>query len=249
MYSEEGKYSIQVCLSPLSYPLFRKHGAIVVIADIFRATTAMVAGIENGLQSIIPVADISESEQYRQRGFIVAGERDGKTLDCAHFGNSPFNFMAPNLKGKVVVMNTTNGTQAIRAAANDNNMVAIGAFTNLKAVAEFAFDKKKDLLILCAGWKNRFSLEDTLFAGALIEELMTNHPGNFKLTCDSAIAGVQLWNAAKNDLNEYIKQAAHYHRLHRMGLEDVIPYCLSLNISDTVPVLEGIELKGVKAEM
>lgn len=242
MYSEQGLYSISVCFSPLSYPLYQKHDSLVVITDIFRATTAMVAAMQNGVKSIIPVAQISESQEYKAKGYIVAGERDGKTLDCADFGNSPFNFLQPHLRGETIVMNTTNGTQAIYTAAKGNNRVAIGAFTNLDAVAKYAASQQKDLLIFCAGWKNRFSLEDSLFAGALTQKLIEDHPGIFHTSCDSAIASADLWKLAQKDPAAYIEKAAHRHRLRKLGLDDVIHYCLSMNLTNAVPILEGIHL-------
>ncbi|HAJ99065.1 MAG TPA: 2-phosphosulfolactate phosphatase, partial [Bacteroidales bacterium] len=136
MYNETGKYSVEVCFSPLSWPLFAKENAVVVIVDIFRATTAICAALHNGVKSIIPVAEIWESEAYKQKGYIVAGERDGHKLQCADIGNSPFNFLDPSLRGKTIAMNTTNGTQAIKVANNTGCVVVIGSFLNLDAVAQ-----------------------------------------------------------------------------------------------------------------
>ncbi len=242
MYSETGKNSVEVCFSPLSWPLFDSENAVVVITDIFRASTAMVAGIHNGVRSIIPVSEISESEDYKARGFIVAGERDGKKLDCAHFGNSPLNFMEPYLRGQTICMNTTNGTQAIKAVAHGNNDVVIGAFLNISAVARFAINKQKPVVIFCAGWKNRFSLEDTLFAGALVEQLIMAGRGDFYTKCDSAIASADLWLLAKGNLTEYLEKASHRHRLRRMGLDDIIDFSLTTDFTTVVPILQGIEL-------
>lgn len=242
MYSESGKYSVEVCFSPLSWPLYDRENAVVVITDIFRASTAMVAAFHNGVKSIIPVAEISESEDYKARGFIVAGERDGKKLDCAHFGNSPFNFMEPHLKGQTICMNTTNGTQAIKAVAHGSNDVVIGAFINLKAVTRFAMEKKKPVVIFCAGWKNRFSMEDTLFAGAMVEQLITVGRGEYFTRCDAAIASADLWLLAKGNLIEYVEKASHRHRLRRMGLDDIIEFSLTTDFTDAVPVLQGNEL-------
>lgn len=242
MYSEKGRYTIEVCFSPLFYPLYDKENIMVVVTDIFRASTAIVAAFDNGVKGIIPVKDIHESEAYKAKGFIVAGERDGKKLACADFGNSPFNFMDPSLRGQTIVLNTTNGTQAIETVSRGHHPLAIGAFTNLDAVAEYAASQQKNLVIYCAGWKNRFSLEDTLFAGALTQRLIQGYPGLFHTICDSAIAAADLWQLAQPDLMGYIQKAAHRHRLQKMGLDEVIPYCLSLNVTEVVPVLQNHEL-------
>ncbi len=242
MYSENGKYTVEVCFSPLSWPLYDREDAVVVITDIFRASTAMVAAFHNGVKSIIPVAEISESEEYKRKGYIVAGERDGKKLDCADFGNSPFNFLEPHLKGQTICMNTTNGTQAIKAVAHGRNEVVIGAFINISAVARYVMAQKKPVIIFCAGWKNRFSMEDTLFAGALVEQLLNNSRGEFYTKCDAAIASADLWLLAKGNPMEYIEKAAHRHRLRKMGLDDIIEFSMTSDFTQVVPVLRGTEL-------
>ncbi|TVR40779.1 MAG: 2-phosphosulfolactate phosphatase [Bacteroidia bacterium] len=242
MYNEVGKYPVSVCLSPLSWPLFSKEDVVVIVTDIFRASTAICAGFENGVSAIIPVETIAESEQWKAKGYISAGERDGKTLDCADFGNSPFNFMAPELKGQVIVMNTTNGTKAIKMAAEESNSVLIGAFTNLSAVCNHAISQHKEIIILCAGWKDRFSMEDSLFAGAAVEHIIREGAGDYHTVCDSAIACAELWNNARHDLPAFIEKAAHRHRLRRLGLDDIIPYSLQNNITKVVPILRGDRL-------
>jgi len=242
MYNESGKYSVEVCFSPLSWPLFAKENAVVVIVDIFRATTAICAALHNGVKSIIPVAEIWESEAYKQKGYIVAGERDGHKLECADIGNSPFNFLDPSLRGKTIAMNTTNGTQAIKVANNTGCVVVIGSFLNLDAVAQYVAKQQKHVIVFCAGWKNRFSLEDTLFAGALVEKLLQYPNQEFHTVCDAANCSLDLWNTGKSDILGYIQKAAHRHRLRRMGLDDILEYSLTPNISSVVPVLTGIEI-------
>ncbi len=246
MYNEQGDYTVQVCFSPLSWPLFDMGNAIVIVADIFRASTAICTAIHYGVAAIIPVETIEESEQWKARGYISAGERDGKTLACADFGNSPFNFMAEHLRGKTIVMNTTNGTRAINMAARNNPRVLVGSFINLSAVCAYARQHKKNINILCAGWKDRFSMEDALFAGAATEEIIKTGKGAYHTVCDSAIASVDLWQMAKHDPALYIEKAAHRHRLKRLGIDDVIAYSLTLNQVASVPVWNDDRLVDYK---
>jgi 2-phosphosulfolactate phosphatase len=246
MYSEKGDHSIHVCFSPLSWPLFRQDHALVVIADIFRASTAICAAFHNGVQAIIPVETVSESEEFKRKGYICAGERDGKTLACADFGNSPYNFLQPELKDKTIVMNTTNGTRAIKMTGAGNNEVVIGAFINLDAVVQHALNEQKNVVVFCAGWKDRFSMEDSLFAGALVASLIERGAGKFHTICDSAIASAELWHNAKNDLRGFIEKAAHRHRLRKLGLDDVIPYCLALNTASCLPVYKKDRLVALQ---
>jgi len=245
MYSEKGKYTVEVCFSPLSWPLFEKQGVVILITDIFRATTSMCAAFQNKVKSIIPVAEIEESIAYKEKGYIVSGERDGKKLDCAEFGNSAFNFMEPRLQGKTVVMNTTNGTQAIKMVQKGDNLVGMAAFTNRDAICNWAMAQKRPIIIFCAGWKNRFSLEDSLFAGAAADYILKNGKGDFHTICDSAIASIDMWKQAESNPREYIEKAAHRHRLRKMGLDDILDYSMQLNINQCVPVLRGHEIVDI----
>ncbi len=242
MYSEKGDHSIHVCFSPLSWPIFRQDNALVIITDIFRASTAICAAFHNKVEAIIPVETIAESEEYKRMGYICAGERDGKKLACADFGNSPYNFMEPRLRGKTIVMNTTNGTKAIKKAVVENNNVIVGAFSNLDAVVDFALQQQKNVIVFCAGWKDRFCTEDSLFAGAVVTELIKRGNGTFNTICDSAIASAELWNIAKDDLPAFIEKVAHRHRLKKLGLDDVIPYCLELNTTSCLPIYKNDRL-------
>lgn len=242
MYSEQGSYQVSVCFSPQQWELFASEDAVVIITDIFRATTAMCAAFQNQVKSLIPVAEISDSEAYKEKGYIVSGERDGKTLACAEFGNSPFNFMQPHLQGQTIVMNTTNGTQAIKLVQQTSRLIGMGAFTNLDAICQWAMQQQRDIIVLCAGWKNRFSLEDSLFAGAAVTRILEEGKGEFYTQCDSAIAAADLWQAARSNPRRYIEKAAHRHRLKKLGLDDILDYAMQLNTNQTIPVLQGNEI-------
>lgn len=43
---------IDVCFSPVLYPVYHNPEAIVVVVDVFRATTTMAAAFSNGVSSI-----------------------------------------------------------------------------------------------------------------------------------------------------------------------------------------------------
>jgi 2-phosphosulfolactate phosphatase len=132
--------------------------AIVVVVDILRATSAICAAFMNGVNCIIPVGEINEARELKNKGYKVAAERDGFVLDFADFGNSPFNFTPERVKGLDIVYSTTNGTQAIQMAANCHAVV-VGAYFNLKALNNWLINQHRDVVLFCAGWKNRFSLK------------------------------------------------------------------------------------------
>lgn len=239
-----GKNRIEVCYSPALYPYYRNDNAIVVVTDILRATTAICAAFENGVKNLIPVADLDEAREWKKKGYLVAAERDGIVLDFADFGNSPFNFHPEQVRGETIVYSTTNGTQAIRMASGAKH-VAIGAFINYSALASWLKEEDSDVLILCAGWKNRYNLEDTLFSGALSDILITT--GRFYTECDASVAAMELWKIARKDLTGFIEKAAHRHRLKKLGLDDVIDYSHTLDSTSVIPVLKDnmlVEHKG-----
>jgi len=226
---------VEVCFSPLSFELFKNEDSIVLVVDIFRATSAICAAFANGVDKIIPVATIEEAKIYKEKGYKIAAERDGVVLDFADFGNSPFNFTPERVAGKTIVYSTTNGTQAIKMAKK-SYCVAIASFLNFEAICKWILTQEKDVLIFCAGWKNKFSLEDSVFAGAMVEALISS--GKYSTSCDSAIASQDLWYIAKNNLEEYINKAAHRARLKNLNLDDVIQYCLTFNQTSVIPVLK-----------
>ena len=229
------KKNIEVCFSPLLFPYYEKKEANVVVVDILRATSAIVTAFHNGVEKLIPVRSIEEARVYKNNGFMVAAERDGIVLDFADFGNSPFNFIREKIEGKTIAYSTTNGTQAIHTASSCHG-VAIGAFLNLTTLKNWLIEQNRDVIILCAAWKNKFNLEDSLFAGALSEGLLQS--GYFGTICDSSYAAMDLWRYAKPDLLTYIEKVAQKTRLKLNGLDDVIPYCHTLDIAPAIPVLK-----------
>ncbi|MCX6276688.1 MAG: 2-phosphosulfolactate phosphatase [Bacteroidetes bacterium] len=234
-------HSVEVCFTPRLFgDIQTKENYIVALVDILRATTSICAAFENGVQRIIPVATLEAAKSMKEQGFLVASELDGKKLDFADFGNSAFNFTRESVGGKTLVYCTTNGTRALDIARHAEK-IAIGAFINLTALTEWLLRQEKNIVILCSGWKNKFCLEDALFAGALAEKLLENP--SFCTHCDSAHAAMDLWNVASADLPGYIEKAAHRHRLKKLELDDVIPYSLKLDTTKVVPVFEGKEIR------
>ena len=228
--------NIEVCFSPQSYPLFHNPNAIVVVIDILRATSAITTAFFNGVSKMIPVASIEEAQKYKENGFLVAAERNGETISGFDLGNSPFGYMNDRVKGKTIAITTTNGTQAIEAAKNASKIL-IGSFLNLDVVIEYLKSQKKEVLFVCAGWKNKFNLEDTLFAGAVADALIYKY--GFDSTCDSTIAAMELHKLGKHDLYGFLAHSSHRNRLAKLDLERDIRYCLTPNQCPVLPVMEG----------
>jgi len=230
---------LNVCLTPALIPLYQVEDYIVVIIDVFRATSSICYGIENGAEAIIPVAEVEECAAYREKGlnYLLAAERDGKVVDGFDFGNSPFSYTPDKVAGKTVVLTTTNGTHALHISRSAKKIV-IGSFLNLTALCNWLKTQNDPILLVCAGWKNNFNLEDTLFAGAVVEQLKS---GNFKLD-DAAIAANDLFQAGKHDINEYLKKTSHSERLKKLGIEKDIEFCLQVDLTTAIPFLDGDKL-------
>ena len=229
------KRDLETCFSPALYEPDRHAGSIIVIIDILRATSAICTAFEHGAASIIPVAEITEAKNYKERGFLVAAERDGYVLDFADFGNSPFNFTREKIVGKTIVYSTTNGTGIIRLASSADKIV-IGSFLNLGSLSRWISDQDKDVVLFCAGWKNRFNLEDTICAGAIAENLMST--SLYSTICDSTVAALDLWSLAKDNVPGYIDKVAQRSRLRDKKLDDCIPFCLTQDYTQKIPVIK-----------
>jgi 2-phosphosulfolactate phosphatase len=225
---------IDVCLSPDLMHLYKTDDRTVVVVDILRATSCMTTAFAHGIQSITPFAILEECRAMKGKGYFTSGERDGKKVEGFDFGNSPFEYMSEKLKGQMIAYTTTNGTQAI-AKSMDAKEIVIGSFLNLSALANHLQRGSDDILIVCAGWKGRFNLEDTLFAGALIEALQ----GRVALECDAPQASVHLYRLAKSNMFDFLKEASHVKRLADLSIYEDIKFCLTIDKYDVVPILKN----------
>jgi len=231
--------TIEVCFSPALYPhIMTQEPFAVAIIDVLRATTSICTAIEYGVKQIIPVASEEEAIAYKQQGYIVAAEKNGLKLDFADIGNSPDQFMNPELKNASIAYLTTNGTKTIKMT-NNASLSVIVSYINIDAAADFLARRDMNVVILCAGWKNKFSLEDSVVAGALVEKLKER---GFTYDCDSAHAAYDLWSLAKHDLLGYIQKAMHRTRLQKLHLDYVLEYCFTPNTARKVPVYDGYKI-------
>lgn len=228
---------IEVCFTPALLHLYDIRESIVVVIDIFRATSSICYGIDNGAEAIIPVSTVEACREYCDHGYLLAAERNGEVVEGFDFGNSPFAYSGEKVAGKTVVLTTTNGTHAIRKSLEASRIV-VGSFLNLTAVSDWLGSQEKDVLLLCAGWKDKFNLEDTVFAGAVISKLGS---AGYKPD-DAAIAAEDMYLAARNDLHGYLQKTSHSERLKKLGIEEDIRFCLSVDICTSIPVLEGEKL-------
>jgi len=225
---------IDVCLSPDLMHLYPVHDRTVVVVDILRATSCMTTAFAHGIASITPFAKLDDCLAMKSQGYYTAGERDGKKVEGFDLGNSPFEYMDKKLLGKKIAFTTTNGTQAI-AKSDGAREIVIGSFLNLSAVARYLRDGENSVLVVCAGWKGKVNLEDTLFAGALVE-LLKDH---IEPDCDAPLAAQHLYNQSKNDMVGYLKNSSHVKRLNKLNIHKDIEFCLTPDQYNLVPRLHN----------
>ena len=230
--------TIEVCLTPALLHLYNIENSIVVVIDILRATSSITYGMDNGAESIIPVAQVEDCLAYADKGYLLAAERNGEVVVGYDFGNSPFSYTKEKVAGKTIVLTTTNGTKAMHMAQERAHQVVVGSFLNLTSLCNWLKVQDKDVLLLCAGWKDKFNLEDTLFAGAVVNVLRKD----FVHFDDACIAAEDMYVLAKDDLRGYLKKSSHNHRLEQLNIEEDVKFCLKVDMCKVIPVLEGERL-------
>lgn len=236
------KPALYTCLSPALLHLYDLNESLVVIIDVLRATSTIATALYNGAECVIPVASVPRCiELGVELNAITAGERDGKIADGLKHGNSPFEYYPEFVKGQKLVLTTTNGTKLLHMAL-DNGAAEIitGSFPNLSAVCEHIQKRNMPVILGCAAWKDRVNIEDTLFAGAVIDRL-----GDFfEINCDASKMAVAMYREAKQDLFGFMQKnnASHYQRLSNYGLEKDIKYCLTPDKAPVLPIFRGDKL-------
>jgi len=230
-------------MSPALLHLYNASQATVVIIDVLRATSTIATALFNGAKYIIPVDSVAKCiELGRQINCVTAGERDGKIAEGLSYGNSPFEYSRLFIGGKILVLTTTNGTRLLHMALEKGaREIVTGSFVNLDVVAEYLLQQKNNVILACAAWKDRINIEDTLFAGAVIEKIREH----FNIECDASHIAANLYHKASGDLFDFMQRnnASHFNRLMAYGLEKDIRYCLEPNLANVLPIYEAGKLK------
>jgi 2-phosphosulfolactate phosphatase len=229
--------NLEVVVSPALLPYYNVKGKTVVIIDILRATSSICVAFKNGVEKLLPVLSPEECILFKEFDFIVAAEKDAVKVDGFDLGNSPFEFDNPLLAGKSIALATTNGTKAVKYAKENNaDKIIIGSFLNFDVLCNYLINDENDLILLCAGWKNRYNLEDTLFAGAVVNEIEQH----FFSDCDSALSAKLLYENNNNNLEELVSKSSHANRFKLLHLNaDDVSFCLQFNKAPVLPILDG----------
>lgn len=232
---------VDVCFLPDSIQNYFLKDKTLVVIDIFRASSTIVSAMASGFESFIVLKSQDEIPSAKKSGYLIAAEQNASKLYDANFGNSPLTFVGKSFKNQQLAFFTTNGTRTLNLLNGQNQKVLIASFLNIDAVAKEIALYNKDCLLICSGWKSNFSMEDSLFAGALADKLSVEM--GFSINTDAAIAAQMLWNASKSNLLEFLSGCEHFNRLKELGYEEDALFCLKKNVYDVVPKFNPLTSK------
>lgn len=207
-----------------------------IVLDILRATSTIVTALACGCREVIPVETVAEAQSISQQRpeVILGGERESLPIPGFHFGNSPLEYIKEKVAEKLLALTTTNGTKAIRRAATGRGQVLIGSLLNAKAVAREALNTGRDIVLICAGTRGEFSLEDTVAAGIIIGELYKLGGNSLLPGSDFAVAARRLGEVYADNPLKALYDSLHGQKLTGMGLAADLAWCARLNYYDQV---------------
>ncbi len=214
---------------------------VVIVIDVLRATSTIVAALAHGATQIIPVSTVQEALQQRMPDDLLAGEHNGRPLAGCDYGNSPSSFTPARVAQRRLLLTTTNGTKAIVDAMKAHTLF-IAALTNVHACAHAALKTGRHIVLYCAGTKGAFALEDGLCAGVLLRMWRPYLPQNTPCN-DLACAMEQLVSPTffpseallQAHVSAQLHGCASAHRLRTLGLGEDIDDCAKLNEKAIVP--------------
>jgi 2-phosphosulfolactate phosphatase len=210
---------------------------VIVVMDVLRATSVMVHALSQGTPEIIPLATVEEVFQmakgFPRSSIILGGERESRPIQGFDLGNSPREYVGERVRGKRLILTTTNATKAFHMVSYGKEIL-VGSFFNIGAIARRCLELNKELLIFPSGDVGDFSLEDTVCGGMLIELVTKKGQKSITLTDASQCAQV-LYQRFHNNLLEALHLSHHGKELIKRGFEEDLAYCAQVDITDIVP--------------
>lgn len=241
-------------------PFFPEHeslfeDAAVVMIDVLRASTTTAFALQSGAKEIIPADSLEKAvklyNSLSKEVRFLGGERNGLKPSGFDAGNSPFEYTPENVKGKSVILTTSNGTR-IFLKGKQAAMRLVGSFVNYNAILEHIYNlylnqrNNPKILFLCAGNDGKLSYEDMLCAGAFISALNKKYPDC--IITDTAVASMNLYDLHSSNLSEYLKARDHAQKLIKLGFESDLEYCLTIDECPIVPIISNASIKKYDAD-
>ena len=229
---------IDIQLLPIKFDPLSISAHTVAVIDVLRATSVIIHALSQGATEIIPVATIEEAlsriTQFPEGTALLGGERESRKIEGFDLGNSPREYMNERVRGKKIILTTTNGTKAFHRVSSGREILAT-SFFNIGAIARHCLDMRTNLLIFPSGDEGRFSLEDVVCGGMLIDRMLEKGKGPFSLT-DASQSALILYERFKENLVKALRLSTHGQDLIERGFEEDLSYCAQVDITNVVPI-------------
>jgi 2-phosphosulfolactate phosphatase len=230
---------IDVVFTPAGLSVGEVQGRAVFVTDILRATTSMCAALSHGAKAIIPVASTEEALRLAQTigssDVLLAGEKDCVRIPGFQLGNSPLEMTERAVRGKTIIVTTSNGTKALLACQGASAVYPTAA-VNLSVAAEKAreaLETDRHILIVCAGRAGAFSLDDAYCAGRLVAAILGDRKRRRGLN-DAGIACLDLVRRYGSNWERPLAYSSAGRELIKLGFRDDVREAARL---DAYPVL------------
>jgi 2-phosphosulfolactate phosphatase len=229
---------LDVVFIPTELPARSRPEDTAAVVDVIRATSSIVSAFGSGCRSVLPVSSPADAEQVKREDptVVLAGEKGGRRLPGFDLGNSPREFTPDAVRGKDIVLSTSNGTKTLRAVG-PGRQVAIAALLNRRAVGAWLGARGRDALVVCSGYEGIFSLEDAACAGGIVEAALERDPAI--VLGDGARVSRLLWREFAGDLLRLLRESAWGRHIEAIGLGPDLEFCARCDVTDVVPVLAG----------
>ena len=227
---------IHVHLLPDHFVPAAVQGGTVIVVDVLRASTTILAALHNGAVEVRPCLTTDDARRHRssRSDVLLGGERGGKKIADFDLGNSPLDYTPDIVGGRSIAFTTTNGTRALLMSRQADN-VLIGTFANLSRLTNHLTDDERPLHIVCAGTNGEITGEDVLFAGCLAERLANDHAGDLHLS-DAASIAMGYWRSATSGVGvEHALRQCHGGRnLMELGYDADIAFAATFDSASLI---------------
>jgi len=212
---------------------------IVVVIDIFRATSVIITALNNGCKEVIPYLTIEETlesaKKLNREDYVLGGERKAVKIKGFDLSNSPLEYTDELIRNKIVLFTTTNGTRTLTKSVSAKR-VFIAAMINSESVARKLLKINEDVVIINAGTNGNFSMDDFICSGYIINEML-KYNEDMELT-DIAKTANMIYEE-NFDIISYVRKATHYSVMKSLKLDADIEYCIRKSIVEIVPEYDG----------
>ncbi len=219
-------------------------GKTAMMIDALRASATIITAVSNGCDRIVPTNEANEAaaiKKISEGNMLLCGEIDAQKVGGFDLGNSPLEYSADVVEDKVLIYSTSNGSVAIKGLA-DAEDILIATFINATAAAQKAYDLGRDIVLVCAGTKGKFSTDDVIAMGCIIHRLVLLNKDIE--TDDLGKVALKLYLQSQLDVQSALEGSSDYEYLKQLKLFDDLEYCTREDMFDVVPVYkEGVIIK------